>query len=721
MSAHQQGGGSGGTVTLAAHAASHGAAGTDPVTIAGTQVTGLGSAAFAAIGTAASQVAAGTHSHLLGALTNVSTSGATNGQVLAYGTATQTWAPANAGGTATATLDSLSDVDVGTAVTGQILALNSGIWGPVTLPGASLNLTDLQDVAISSPSNGQVVTWNAATSKWNAAAAGVGSATVSWMDTPEAHGALGDLKVFSTASITAGTSRLTVSGAGFVNADVGKTIYWASSAAAGAEMAKIKTRVSSTQVDLQQVSGTAVYNATGNATGGLGAFFTDDTAAIQAAVNNAKANNRLMIGLRPGGRYGITSSIDMSNYQGLRIEGLGGGAYPGQPNSSGVQNVQLGGAVVFGCNPTGFTMFSAGNANGTDASTDIVTHNGMHINRVGFGDPTHRKVHTGILTQFQTRSRVEKCHFVGLAIGWKNSSGAKDASWTSARDCHAMGNGVSFQFYNATPDGSVAPTGAMAITIDNCAFNIGGGEVGIDWYGGQYGRIYGGKLDMDGANCVGYRFRGGVNYPADVTAPDTYPAGQSPSAGMISVYGVSCEATGTNMNNNSIVFDVQGGATSINFHGCHVGGSGAAQGIGYAIGVNGTGVCDDIMIVGGRTINRAICLWVGANAQNLHVGPHKVGGNGKFIQVDSGATETWFTDIIWDAASDQMLTTSRCTFSTTAPGTYFRNLKWRGGSSHLPQFAGPPPSTFGRVGCLAYDKTNDKVYAYKAGGWTIVI
>ena len=54
--------------TPTAHAASHGGGGTDPITIASTQVTGLGGAALLSVGTSAGTVAAGDDSRIVGAV-----------------------------------------------------------------------------------------------------------------------------------------------------------------------------------------------------------------------------------------------------------------------------------------------------------------------------------------------------------------------------------------------------------------------------------------------------------------------------------------------------------------------------------------------------------------------------------------------------------------------------------------------------------------------------
>lgn len=54
--------------TPTAHASSHGSAGSDPITIASTQVTGLGGAALLNVGTSAGTVAAGDDSRIVGAV-----------------------------------------------------------------------------------------------------------------------------------------------------------------------------------------------------------------------------------------------------------------------------------------------------------------------------------------------------------------------------------------------------------------------------------------------------------------------------------------------------------------------------------------------------------------------------------------------------------------------------------------------------------------------------
>lgn len=104
--------------------------------------------------------------------------------------------------------------------------------------------------------------------------------------TASAYGAVGDAQVVADGAMTSGSAVLTSATAGFVPGDVGKAISVKGAAATGVTtlVTTIATYVSATEVTL------GAANASGGAvSGAIVMWGTDDTAAIQAAVNAAEA------------------------------------------------------------------------------------------------------------------------------------------------------------------------------------------------------------------------------------------------------------------------------------------------------------------------------------------------------------------------------------------------------------------------------------------------
>ena len=115
-------------------------------------------------------------------------------------------------------------------------------------------------------------------------------------------GAVGDGKT-STGSISAGSATLNVPGAGFTSADVGKVVLVVGAGASGANLlSTIAAYVSSTQVTLANAASTTVGS-------GSVAYGTDDTQALQAAINHHVDVNRGGILFLPAGIYCITSAL----------------------------------------------------------------------------------------------------------------------------------------------------------------------------------------------------------------------------------------------------------------------------------------------------------------------------------------------------------------------------------------------------------------------------
>jgi hypothetical protein len=102
-----------------------------------------------------------------------------------------------------------------------------------------------------------------------------------WQFTPESYSAAGDGKLISDATIAGGAlSTLTSASAAFTSADTGKHILIAGAGAAGAFLATTITYVNATTVTLGAAASGAITSK--------GALYgTDDTAAIQSAINAA--------------------------------------------------------------------------------------------------------------------------------------------------------------------------------------------------------------------------------------------------------------------------------------------------------------------------------------------------------------------------------------------------------------------------------------------------
>lgn len=94
-------------------------------------------------------------------LDDVSTTGVTDGQVLAYDNGTSTWQPTTVSGSAS-DLDSLTDVDTSGVSDGQVLSYDNGssTWIPTTVSSAASALDDLTDVDTTGAVNGSVIKYN---------------------------------------------------------------------------------------------------------------------------------------------------------------------------------------------------------------------------------------------------------------------------------------------------------------------------------------------------------------------------------------------------------------------------------------------------------------------------------------------------------------------------------------------------------------------------------
>lgn len=194
------------------------------------------------------------------------------------------------------------------------------------------------------------------------------------------YGAVGDGKMVSNAAITSGTASLTCSSAPFVPGDAGKPIMILKAGTSSRTLSTtISTYVSATEVTLATPALTTV-------TSGVAMWATDDTAAIQAAVNAAvlyaighSYSATVHIPPAPGAFYGIAGALNtgaLGNAQislpaiptsgrrmTLRISGSQTGAGSQRPDQA-LPNATGSALVSFGLFASGTDQTNNINANG---------------------------------------------------------------------------------------------------------------------------------------------------------------------------------------------------------------------------------------------------------------------------------------------------------------------------------------------------------------------
>lgn len=168
--------------------------------------------------------------------------------------------------------------------TGSVLSVN-GQTGTVTLTAAQVG-ADASGAAATAQSTAESFATSAVateTARAEAAEALLAPLTLPWQFRPESYGAKADGKVILDATITSGQlSTLTSQTANFTSADTGKcvNISQAGGSATASFFAATITYVNATTVTLSSPAS--------NAVSGVGAVYgTDDTAAIQSAINAA--------------------------------------------------------------------------------------------------------------------------------------------------------------------------------------------------------------------------------------------------------------------------------------------------------------------------------------------------------------------------------------------------------------------------------------------------
>lgn len=303
--------------TPTAHAASHAAAGSDPVALSQSQISGLLSALAALLplsgGTLTGDLTVDGHNLTVrradgtGAYRLRVTGGGLDFEIGGLDVTVSSWTGADFTGTqsnvlrleaagphligrtqyGTSPFDTVHDIDAGTGVAAL---------------GAKNSLVNIRfcgrRASTGAPTSGTWATGDtvqdSAGALWLCATGGtpgtwVGGAVSSpWVFdvTASAYGAKGDGKVVADGAMTSGSTTLTSATAGFTAGDVGKAISVKGAAVSGVTtlVTTIAAYVSATQVTL------SAANASGGAvSGAIVIWGTDDTAAIQAATNAAEA------------------------------------------------------------------------------------------------------------------------------------------------------------------------------------------------------------------------------------------------------------------------------------------------------------------------------------------------------------------------------------------------------------------------------------------------
>jgi hypothetical protein len=178
-------------------------------------------------------------------------------------------------GNPTAPTQATADSTTKVATTAFVHAVGAG--------GGSSTLAGDTDVVIAGPTDGQVLTYEASSTKWkNKASTGGGgggvAATVA-TDTPELHGAKRDGKLITGATYAHTTRIVTCATASFVSGDVGKVIVMRHPGTRATYGTTISSVTDATHVVLTADTPGADLAST------FMLYGTDDTAAINAAIS----------------------------------------------------------------------------------------------------------------------------------------------------------------------------------------------------------------------------------------------------------------------------------------------------------------------------------------------------------------------------------------------------------------------------------------------------
>ncbi|MEK7952786.1 glycosyl hydrolase family 28-related protein [Luteolibacter soli] len=153
----------------------------------------------------------------------------------------------------------------------------------------------------------------------------------------KAFGAAGDAKAIFVASMTSGSAVLSSGYAGFSAGDVGKYIRVEKAGAASADLiTTIASYQNSGQVTLAVAAGSSVANTA--------AFWgTNDTAAVQAAIDAAVASDKIQTVCFPQGRYLCNVTVGINTH----LVGMGQGGVVGLIHGANNSNFTDSPAVLF--------------------------------------------------------------------------------------------------------------------------------------------------------------------------------------------------------------------------------------------------------------------------------------------------------------------------------------------------------------------------------------
>lgn len=303
--------------TPTAHAASHAAAGSDPVALSQSQISGLLSALAALLplsgGTLTGDLTVNGHNLTVrradgtGAYRLRVTGGGLDFEIGGLDVTVSSWTGSDFTGTqsnvmrwepagphligrtqfGTSPFDTVHDIDAGTgvaAVGAKNGLLNLRFCGRRSSSGAPTSGTwATGDTVQDSAGALWLCTTGGTPGTWVG-----GGASNPWVFdvTASAYGAKGDGKVVGDGAMSSGSTTLTSATAGFTAGDVGKSISVKGAAASGVTtlVTTIAAYVSATQVTLSAANASG-----GSLTGAVVIWGTDDTAAIQAATDAAEA------------------------------------------------------------------------------------------------------------------------------------------------------------------------------------------------------------------------------------------------------------------------------------------------------------------------------------------------------------------------------------------------------------------------------------------------
>ncbi len=156
-----------------------------------------------------------------------------------------------------------------------------------------------------------------------------------WFNVKTDYAAKGNAKTVSDAAITSGLAVLTSATAAFVAGDVGKRVSVAGAGAAGVTLeTTIATFTTSTTVTTAVNAGTTVTNANMQ-------FGTDDTAAVQNAINAAVGIGVVYF---PPGKY-FTDALNLTGKNGVVLLGAGSVASQLWPWASAMNHLDFTGST----------------------------------------------------------------------------------------------------------------------------------------------------------------------------------------------------------------------------------------------------------------------------------------------------------------------------------------------------------------------------------------